>query len=41
MKVKPADGKLGVFVCRVGAVTSTFMTGTLMLVKVWVSLLVR
>ncbi|MDD4636610.1 MAG: inositol-3-phosphate synthase [Bacteroidales bacterium] len=30
MKVKPADGKLGVLCVGLGAVTSTFMTGTLM-----------
>ena len=28
--VKPADGKLGVLVVGLGAVTSTFMTGVLM-----------
>ena len=28
--VKPADGKLGIMVVGLGAVTSTFMTGVLM-----------
>ena len=31
--VKPADGKLGIMVVGLGAVTSTFMTGVLMVRK--------
>ena len=31
--VKPADGKLGIMIVGLGAVTSTFMTGVLMVRK--------
>ena len=33
MNVKPADGKLGVLCVGLGAVTTTFMTGVLMVRK--------
>ena len=36
--VKPAEGKLGVLVVGLGAVTSTFMTGVLMAPKACQSL---
>ena len=35
--VKKAEGKLGVLVVGLGAVSTTFMTGVLMLVKVWLN----